>query len=91
MAVTARDALTDEAPPARAAPARAGRVETRDGMVERRGAGLWLTHALLILGVLVIAFPIWLAFVASTVTQAEIVRPPGGGRRACRNRRGWSW
>ncbi|MBK0399788.1 sn-glycerol-3-phosphate ABC transporter permease UgpE [Limibaculum sp. M0105] len=45
-------------------------------MVERRGASLWLTHAGLILGVLVIVFPIWLAFVASTVTQAEIVRPP---------------
>jgi len=48
----------------------------RSGMVERRGAGLWLTHALMIAGVLVIFFPIWLAFVASTVTQPEIVRPP---------------
>ena len=47
------------------------------GMVEKRGAGLWLTHlGLMILGVLVIFFPIWLAFVASTVTQPEIVRPP---------------
>ncbi|UCH76274.1 MAG: sn-glycerol-3-phosphate ABC transporter permease UgpE [Rhodospirillales bacterium] len=45
-------------------------------MVEKRGVGLWLTHAGLILGVLVIFFPIWLAFVASTVTQPEIVRPP---------------
>ncbi|MDT8344162.1 MAG: sn-glycerol-3-phosphate ABC transporter permease UgpE [Thermohalobaculum sp.] len=45
-------------------------------MVERRGASHWLTHAGLILGVLVIVFPIWLAFVASTVTQPEIVRPP---------------
>ncbi|MCL5776843.1 sn-glycerol-3-phosphate ABC transporter permease UgpE [Limibaculum sp. FT325] len=45
-------------------------------MVERRGWSLWLTHAGLILGVMVIAFPIWLAFVASTVTQPEIVRPP---------------
>jgi sn-glycerol 3-phosphate transport system permease protein len=34
------------------------------------------THVLMILGVLVIFFPIWLAFVASTVTQPEIVRPP---------------
>ena len=48
----------------------------RHGMVEKRGAGLWLTHAFMILGVLVIFFPIWLAFVASTVTQAEIIRPP---------------
>ncbi|ARE83724.1 glycerol-3-phosphate transporter subunit; membrane component of ABC superfamily [Roseovarius sp. EC-HK134] len=46
------------------------------GMVERRGLGLWLTHLAMIAGVLVIFFPIWLAFVASTVTQPEIVRPP---------------
>ncbi|MBE0452540.1 sn-glycerol-3-phosphate ABC transporter permease UgpE [Roseovarius autotrophicus] len=45
-------------------------------MVERHGAGLWLTHVGMIAGVLVIFFPIWLAFVASTVTQPEIVRPP---------------
>ncbi|WP_425101164.1 sn-glycerol-3-phosphate ABC transporter permease UgpE [Tropicibacter sp. S64] len=45
-------------------------------MVEKRGAGLWLTHLGLILGVLFIFFPIWLAFVASTVTQPEIARPP---------------
>ena len=46
------------------------------GMVEKRGAGLWLTHFGLIIGILFIFFPIWLAFVASTVTQPEIVRPP---------------
>ena len=46
------------------------------GMVERRGVSHWLTHAGLILGVLVIFFPIWLAFVASTVTQQDIVRAP---------------
>ncbi|MCB1375592.1 MAG: sn-glycerol-3-phosphate ABC transporter permease UgpE, partial [Rhodobacteraceae bacterium] len=45
-------------------------------MVEKRGLGLWLTHLGLILGVAVIAFPIWLAFIASTVSQPEIVRPP---------------
>ncbi|WP_417728635.1 sn-glycerol-3-phosphate ABC transporter permease UgpE [Roseovarius sp.] len=45
-------------------------------MVEKRGFGLWLTHLAMIAGVLVIFFPIWLAFVASTVTQPEIVRPP---------------
>ena len=48
----------------------------RNGMVEKRGAGLWLTHAGLILGILFIFFPIWLAFVASTVSQPEIARPP---------------
>jgi sn-glycerol 3-phosphate transport system permease protein len=46
------------------------------GMVERRGAGLWLSHLFMICGVLLVFFPIWLAFVASTVTQPEIVRPP---------------
>ena len=46
------------------------------GMVEKRGAGLWLTHLGLCLGVLVVFFPIYLAFVASTVSQPEIVRPP---------------
>ena len=46
------------------------------GMVEKRGSGLWLTLVFMILGVLIIFFPIWLAFVASTVTQPEIVKPP---------------
>jgi len=46
------------------------------GMVEKRGASLWLTHILMIIGVLIVFFPIWLAFVASTVDQAEIVSPP---------------
>ncbi|MEP2980877.1 MAG: sn-glycerol-3-phosphate ABC transporter permease UgpE [Lentilitoribacter sp.] len=45
-------------------------------MVENRGGSLWLTHALMIFGILIVFFPIWLAFVASTVTQPEIVRPP---------------
>jgi len=47
-----------------------------NGMVEKRGSGLWLTHVFMIVGVLIIFFPIWLAFVASTVTQPEIVKPP---------------
>lgn len=46
------------------------------GMVEKRGGALWLTHTLMIIGVLIVFFPIWLAFVASTVTQPEIVSPP---------------
>ncbi|WP_336054964.1 sn-glycerol-3-phosphate ABC transporter permease UgpE [Nitratireductor sp. CH_MIT9313-5] len=45
-------------------------------MVEKRGRALWLSHAVLILGVAMICFPIWLAFVASTVSQPEIARPP---------------
>jgi sn-glycerol 3-phosphate transport system permease protein len=45
-------------------------------MVERRGWGVWLTHAALVAGVALMGFPIWVAFVASTVTQPEIVSPP---------------
>ncbi len=48
----------------------------RNGMVEKRGFGLWMTHLGLIIGLLFIFFPIWLAFVASTVSQPEIVSPP---------------
>ena len=48
----------------------------RDGMVERRGTGHWLVHLGLILGIAFIFFPIWLAFVASTVEHQDIVRPP---------------
>lgn len=45
-------------------------------MVEKRGAGIWLTHIALILGIAIICFPIWFTFVASTVTQEDIIRPP---------------
>lgn len=48
----------------------------RGGMVETRGTGRILTHVGLIIGVAFIFFPIWLAFVASTVSQPDIVRPP---------------
>ena len=46
------------------------------GMVEKRGLGHWMTHLGLIVGLLFVFFPIWLAFVASTVSQPEIVKPP---------------
>ncbi len=46
------------------------------GMVQKRGAGVWLTHLGLAIGIAIICFPIYLAFVASTVTQPEIVKPP---------------
>ena len=47
-----------------------------DGMVEKRGRSLWLSHLFMVIGVLIVFFPIWLAFVASTVTQPEITKPP---------------
>ena len=45
-------------------------------MVERRPALTALSHLVLILGVLIVAFPIYLAFVASTHTAQEIVQRP---------------
>ncbi len=68
--MTFRDPL-----PQTAEPVRRGK-EPPPGMVEKRGMGIWLTHLGLIVGILFIFFPIWLAFVASTVTQPEIARPP---------------
>ena len=68
--------MTANPDPLAATVAPRGRVETREGMVEKRGAGLWLTHLGLIIGLFFIFFPIWLAFVASTVSQPEIVKPP---------------
>lgn len=50
--------------------------EPLPGMVEKRGSSLWLTHLLMIIGVLIVFFPIWLAFVASTVTQQDIAQAP---------------
>ena len=42
------------------------------GMVERRPTLGVLAHVVLIVGVTLVAFPIYLAFVASTHTTAEI-------------------
>lgn len=46
------------------------------GMVTKRGLGFWLSHAGLTLGVVVICFPIWLAFVASTHLPRDVVQAP---------------
>ncbi|MFO1217498.1 MAG: sn-glycerol-3-phosphate ABC transporter permease UgpE [Burkholderiaceae bacterium] len=43
-------------------------------MVERRPASVALSHLVLVLGVLIVAFPIYVTFVASTHTSAEIVQ-----------------
>ena len=45
-------------------------------MVERRATLGLLAHVVMILGVLVVAFPLYLAFVASTHTAQEIVQTP---------------
>ncbi len=45
-------------------------------MVERSPFLTFLAHAVMILGVMIVAFPIYLAFVASTHTAQEIVQAP---------------
>ena len=45
-------------------------------MVERRPALAVLTHLVLILGVLIVAFPVYVTFVASTQTAEQIVQSP---------------
>jgi sn-glycerol 3-phosphate transport system permease protein len=45
-------------------------------MVERRGTLGILAHVVMIVGVLIVAFPLYLAFVASTHTAQDIVQAP---------------
>ena len=45
-------------------------------MVEKRGTQGILAHVILMIGVLIVAFPLYLAFVASTHTMQEIVQAP---------------
>lgn len=45
-------------------------------MIERRPVLTFASHFILILGVLIIAFPIYIAFVASTQTLEAVTRPP---------------
>ena len=45
-------------------------------MVERRPWLTFISHAVLLIGVLVVAFPVYITFVASTHTSQEIVQTP---------------
>ncbi|BBK29574.1 sn-glycerol 3-phosphate transport system permease protein [Stella humosa] len=45
-------------------------------MIEKQGAGTWVTHAILIVGVLTVAFPIYVTFVASTLTLRDVLAAP---------------
>jgi sn-glycerol 3-phosphate transport system permease protein len=45
-------------------------------MVENRPALTFVAHAVVLLGVLAIAFPVWVTFVASTLTLEEIMSVP---------------
>lgn len=46
------------------------------GMVEKKGRAAWLVHLGLICGIALVCFPIYLAFIASTVTTSDLIRPP---------------
>jgi sn-glycerol 3-phosphate transport system permease protein len=45
-------------------------------MIENRPFVTWMSHIVLIVGVVIIAFPIWMTFVAATHDQATMLRPP---------------
>jgi sn-glycerol 3-phosphate transport system permease protein len=45
-------------------------------MVEKRGTHGILAHVVMVLGVFIVAFPLYLAFIASTHTAQEIVQAP---------------
>ena len=47
-----------------------------EGMVENRPVLDFITHAVLILGVAIIAFPVYVTFVASTITAEEVLAAP---------------
>jgi sn-glycerol 3-phosphate transport system permease protein len=45
-------------------------------MIENRPWLTWVSHIVMILGVIVMAFPVWVTFVASTHDQATMLQPP---------------
>ncbi|WP_368518498.1 sn-glycerol-3-phosphate ABC transporter permease UgpE [Rhizobium sp.] len=45
-------------------------------MIEKRPVANLIGHLMLIIGIIIVAFPIYYTFVASTMTSAEILRPP---------------
>jgi sn-glycerol 3-phosphate transport system permease protein len=45
-------------------------------MIENRPIANFIGHLVLIIGIIIVAFPIYYTFVASTMTSTEIIRPP---------------
>jgi sn-glycerol 3-phosphate transport system permease protein len=45
-------------------------------MIENRPVARLMGHLMLVIGILVVAFPIYYTFVASTMTSIEVIRPP---------------
>ncbi|MCB5203351.1 sn-glycerol-3-phosphate ABC transporter permease UgpE [Neorhizobium sp. T786] len=45
-------------------------------MIENRPLAKLMAHLMLVIGILIVAFPIYYTFVASTMTSAEVIRAP---------------
>lgn len=45
-------------------------------MIENRPVSTLMAHLMLILGIVIVAFPIYYTFIASTATSSDIIRPP---------------
>jgi sn-glycerol 3-phosphate transport system permease protein len=45
-------------------------------MIENRPLATLMAHLMLILGIVIVAFPIYYTFIASTATSTQIIRPP---------------
>ncbi|EFG36211.1 predicted protein [Brucella sp. NVSL 07-0026] len=45
-------------------------------MIEQRPVSNLIGHLILILGIIIVAFPIYYTFVASSMTSTQIIRPP---------------
>ncbi|WP_395516773.1 sn-glycerol-3-phosphate ABC transporter permease UgpE [Pseudorhizobium flavum] len=45
-------------------------------MIENRPVARLMAHLMLVIGIIIVAFPIYYTFVASTMTSVEIIRPP---------------
>lgn len=45
-------------------------------MIDNRPVATLVSHLMLVIGIIIVAFPIYYTFVASTVTSSDIIRPP---------------
>ncbi|PZP42404.1 MAG: glycerol-3-phosphate transporter, partial [Agrobacterium fabrum] len=45
-------------------------------MIENRPVARVIAHLMLVLGIIIVAFPIYYTFVASSMTSTDIIRPP---------------
>ncbi len=45
-------------------------------MIEKRPISNLIGHLILIIGIIIVAFPIYYTFIASTMSSSEIIRPP---------------